>query len=112
MAEQQAATETPSAPPASGGGTATKARPSPAPPKVDRLPPWKVLLHNDDHNSMPYVVQTIIELTKVNRYYAMLRMIEAHTSGVAQLLTTHREHAELLREQFASRKLIATTEPA
>ena len=112
MAEKHAAIETPTAPPASGPTAATKTRPSPAPPKVDQLPPWKVLLHNDDHNSMPYVVQTIIELTKVNRYYAMLRMIEAHTSGVALLLTTHREHAELLCEQFASKKLVATTEPA
>ena len=38
----------------SDGGTATATRT--APPRVDRLPPWQVLLHNDDVNDMIYVV--------------------------------------------------------
>ena len=34
------------------GGQATAVKTRPAHPKVDRLPPWDVLLHNDDLNDM------------------------------------------------------------
>lgn len=91
-------------------GVAVKTRPDR--PQAKLLPPWQVLLHNDDVNDMIYVVQTISELTALNRQQAMLRMIEAHKSGVALLVTTHREHAELLSEQFASKRLTVTIEPA
>ncbi len=95
----------------SSGGSATAVRTKPAPPKVDRLPPWKLLLHNDDVNDMLEVTETIVELTTLNRQEAVQRMLEAHTSGVALLLTTNREHAELLCEQFASKHLTVTAEP-
>jgi ATP-dependent Clp protease adapter protein ClpS len=39
-------------------------------------------------------------------------MMEAHTTGVALVLTTHRERAELYQEQFKSRRLTVTIEPA
>lgn len=87
-------------------------RVAPAPPRVDVLPPWKVLLHNDDVTPMDDVVETIVMLGVANRRVAIQRMLEAHTSGVALLLVTHRERAELVQEQFASRKLKATVEPA
>jgi ATP-dependent Clp protease adaptor protein ClpS len=91
------------------GGLAVATRP--APPKLDRLPPWNVLLHNDDVNEMLFVVSTIVELTTLNRHAALVRMLEAHENGCALLLTTHREHAELLQEQFASKGLTVTAEP-
>ena len=93
---------------------AVRARPAPAPPppEVDQLPPWKVLLHNDPINEMGYVVATIMELTALNKRMALLRMIEAHTRGTALLIMTHRERAELLAEQFASKKLTVTIEAA
>ena len=81
------------------------------PPRCDRLPPWKILLHNDEVNDMIYVVQAIKELTGMNTQLATQRMLEAHTRGVALLLVTHRERAELLVEQFACKKLIVTSEP-
>lgn len=84
----------------------------PAPPRVDRLPSWRVLLHNDDHNSMADVVLVIRKLTHLPTRDAFARMLEAHTRGVALLLETHREHAELLVEQFATFKLRVTAEPA
>lgn len=93
------------------GTTATAARPRTAPPRVDRLPPWKVLLHNDDVNEAGYVVEAIMELTTLEPQAALLRMLEAHRTGVALLLTTHREHAELLAEQFACKRLTVTIEP-
>ena len=89
------------------GGTATRT----APPKLDRMPPWRVLLHNDDVSYAEDVVTAICEITTLNRHDAMLRMVEAHTKGLALLLTTHKEHAELLEEQFMSKRLKVTIEP-
>ncbi len=94
----------------SESGTATKTKP--APPQVRRLPPWNVLLHNDDVNDMLYVADTIIELTTLGRREAIARMLEAHKRGLTLLLQTHREHAELLQEQFASKRLTVTIESA
>lgn len=91
------------------GGTTTLTRPER--PKLDRMPPWKVLLHNDDVNSTGDVVDTILELTSLRRPEAIMRMLEAHHRGLTMLLTTHREHAELLEEQFRSKKLVVTIEP-
>ena len=106
-----------SAAPGSGGGsTATKPKrarktsPRKKPPQA--LPPWKVLLHNDDKNGMDFVVLTIMELTPLNEQDAKQRTVEAHKSGVALLLTTHRERAELYAEQFQSKGLTVTIEPA
>lgn len=91
------------------GGTAVKSRP--APPRVDQLPPWKVLLHSDDVNELGYVIDTIIELAALSPLQAMVQAFEAHKRGVALLLTTHRERAELLCEQFTCKKLTVTMEP-
>jgi len=96
-----------------GAATATAVRPRPrtAPPRVDRLPPWRVLLHNDVVNEIGYVVETIIELTALNPRQALLHTLDAHKSGLALLLITHREKAELLQEQFQSKRLTVTIEP-
>jgi ATP-dependent Clp protease adaptor protein ClpS len=107
MADDQAT----GASPGNDGGTATIERTRPAPVKLDRMPPWKVLLHNDDVNTMEDVVDAIIELTTLRRQDAVLRMLEAHRRGLTLLLTTHREHAELLEEQFRSKRLTVTIEP-
>jgi ATP-dependent Clp protease adaptor protein ClpS len=100
-----------------GGGTATvapkekkKAAPKKNPPGM--LPPWKVLLHNDDKNDILYVVDTIVELTPLKKQDAEIRTVEAHQSGVSLLLTTHKERAELYQEQFTSKGLVVTIEPA
>jgi ATP-dependent Clp protease adapter protein ClpS len=99
----------------SAGATATivkpRTAPRTAPPRVDRMPQWKILLHNDSVNEIGYVVETIIELVATNPLQALLQTLEAHKSGVALLATTHRERAELLQEQFASKRLTVTIEP-
>ena len=102
-----------------GGKTATAvAKPKKAPKKTPKkkppqpLPPWKVLLHNDDKNDMLHVIMTIVELTPLNPQDAQQRMMEAHETGVALLLTTHKERAELYKEQFQSKGLTVTIEPA
>lgn len=88
---------------------APKTRPGVPTPKV--LPPYKLLLHNDDKNDMEYVVRVICRITPLSAEDAVLRMLEAHQTGVALLLTTHKERAELYVEQFASCGLTATAEP-
>lgn len=97
-------------------GAAVKAKPSqkkkPARKPPTHLPPWKVLLHNDDKNDMPSVIMAIVELTPLSEQDAKLRMLEAHETGVALLLTTHKERAELYKDQFESKRLTVTIEPA
>jgi len=88
----------------------TQARP--AGPVMDRLPPFKVILHNDKQNDMLYVVETICDLTPLNPHTATTAMLEAHNTGAALLLVTHRERAELYIEQFKSKKLSVSMEPA
>jgi ATP-dependent Clp protease adaptor protein ClpS len=115
MAEEQ---KTPTPTEGESGGTAvavkpkqkTKAVPKKNPPGL--MPLWKVLLHNDDVNDTEYVVETIMELTPLNEQDATRRMREADDTGVALLLTTHKERAELYRDQFTSKGLTVTIEPA
>ena len=98
------------------GSTATKPKrarktsPKKKPPQP--LPPWKVLLHNDDKNSVDYVVTTVVQLTTLNEQDAEKRVQEADKTGLSLLLTTHKERAELYQEQFTSKGLTVTIEPA
>ncbi len=75
------------------------------------LPPYKVILHNDDVNDMGRVVEVICNLTPLEVEEAIERMLEAHNTGAAVLLVTHRERAELYVEQFHSCGLTVTAEP-
>ena len=101
--------------PESGGGAAVApAKPKPVPRRrpPGLMPQWKVLLHNDDINVIDFVILSIVELTTLNEQDATLRAVEAHQTGVALLLTTHQERAELYRDQFTSKGLTVTIEPA
>lgn len=89
---------------------AKKRAPKKSPPK--HLPQWKVLLHNDDVNVVEYVVSTIVMLTPLDEQQATVRTVEADKTGVALLLVTHKERAELYQEQFQSKGLTVTIEPA
>ena len=79
--------------------------------RVRRLPPYKVILHNDDVNSFDHVILTILRLTPLDEVQAVEKTIEAHETGRAVLLVTTQERAELYVEQFASCHLTATCEP-
>jgi ATP-dependent Clp protease adapter protein ClpS len=57
------------------------------------------------------VVKVLQKLTPLTKEDAAVRVIEAHKTGVAVLLVTHQERAELYVEQFASCNLIVTAEP-
>ncbi len=90
---------------------------TPTLPNVDDLtkllPPYKVLLHNDDHNSMDHVVRSLMRsIPKLSRAAAVSIMLEAHLTGVAVVTTCPLELAELYRERLESCGLTATIEPA
>lgn len=78
--------------------------------KTEQLPPWKIILHNDDVNTAEYVVTKVQEITKLEETIAVERVVEAHKNGIALLLTTHKEKAELLVEMFESCKIEVTME--
>lgn len=88
---------------------APKCEPSVA-PKTEQLPPWKIILHNDEVNKAEYVIGKVQEITKLDEEKATKRVLEAHKNGKAILLITHLERAELLVEMFKSCKITATME--
>jgi len=92
------------------GGTAVL--PEAPPPQRKPMPGWAVLLHNDDVNDFAFVARSVIEFARLPHEDAVERTIEAHESGVALLVVTHRERAELIEEQFRTRGLTVTIEPA
>lgn len=99
----------------SGGMTAVTApakKPAKPAHKPKQLPPFKVLLHNDEVNTFEHVIRCVVMVAHLEPQEAVLRTLEAHETGVALLLVTHQERAELLVEQFASLSLHVTIEPA
>jgi ATP-dependent Clp protease adaptor protein ClpS len=77
------------------------------------LPPYKVLLHNDDHNSMDHVVRSLLRsIPGLGTAAATRIMLEAHLKGVALVTTCPLELAELYRDRLESCGLIATIEKA
>jgi ATP-dependent Clp protease adaptor protein ClpS len=77
------------------------------------LPPYSVILHNDDVNEMNYVVQSLLVcIPELDSGRAAEIMIEAHLNGKAQVITCPLERAELYRDRLQSRGLTATIEKA
>jgi ATP-dependent Clp protease adapter protein ClpS len=79
---------------------------------MTELPPYRVLLHDDERVDMTFVVRSIVELTPLSAPLARDVMLSAHEHGVAQVLVTHQERAELYQEQFTGKGLTVTIEPA
>ncbi len=75
------------------------------------LPPYRVILHNDDVNTFEHVIHSILKLTPLKEPEAVKCTIEAHETGASLLLVTHKERAELYVEQFATFALTVTCEP-
>jgi len=75
------------------------------------LPPFRVILHNDDVNTFDHVIHAILKLTPLKEADAVEKTLEAHETGSALLLVVSQERAELYVEQFASYSLTATCEP-
>lgn len=75
-------------------------------------PRYRVLLHNDDFNSMEHVVQTLMQtVAGLTQPQAINIMMEAHTNGLALVITCVQEHAEFYCETLQSHGLSSTIEP-
>ncbi|OCR00303.1 ATP-dependent Clp protease adapter ClpS [Oscillatoriales cyanobacterium USR001] len=75
-------------------------------------PRYRVLLHNDDFNSMEYVVQTLMHtVPSLTQPQAVNIMMEAHTNGLAVVIICAQEHAEFYCETLKNHGLISTIEP-
>jgi ATP-dependent Clp protease adaptor protein ClpS len=75
-------------------------------------PRYRVLLHNDDYNSMEYVVQSLMEVVNsVTQPQAVDIMMAAHNDGCALVITCVQEHAEFYSEGLNSKGLSSTIEP-
>lgn len=76
------------------------------------LPRYRVMLHNDDVNSMDYVVLVLLRtVPSLSNSDAIQIMLEAHREGCAQVVLCPKETAEFYREQLEQRALTSTIEP-
>jgi ATP-dependent Clp protease adaptor protein ClpS len=94
----------PTPPPAEAGGAATveKAKPSKKTnphKKTDHLPPYNVVLLNDDHHTYEYVIEMLGKIFGYDRDKAFKLAEEVDKQGRVILMTTHKEKAELKRDQ-------------
>lgn len=79
--------------------------------RQDLLPPWTVVLHNDDYNTMSYVVTCLLNTVRVlSEQRATEIMYEAHTQGRARVVICPLEVAEFYRDRLESLVLTATIE--
>src|SRR5437588_694154 len=65
-----------------------------------RVPPYHVILLNDDHHSMEFVIEVLCRALGMTVENAYELMMHAHTSGEAVVWTAPREVAELKAEQM------------
>ena len=75
------------------------------------LPPYRVVLHDDDFNEIDSVIQILTRLTPLNRLRATVVTLHAHYHGDALVLITHKERAELYALQFRQRGLTVSIVP-
>ncbi len=77
------------------------------------LPPYAVILHNDDHSEMGYVVSALLKsVSSLSREDAVRIMLEAHNAGLAVVIVCPLEQAELYRDRLRSFNLGVTIEKA
>ena len=77
------------------------------------LPPYAVILWNDDVNTMDHVVRSLLRCVPgLSPEEAMSIMLEAHLHGQARVIVCPLELAELYRERLEGCGLTATIERA
>jgi len=77
-------------------------RPVERPRSLDEtLPPYRVLLHNDDEHEMGYVVRALVaSVPELSVERAAEVMLEAHRRGRAEVIVCPLERAELYRDRL------------
>jgi ATP-dependent Clp protease adaptor protein ClpS len=68
--------------------------------RTRRVPPYNVILLNDDHHSMEFVVEVLCKSLGISVEKAFQFMLHAHTTGEAVVWTAPKEVAELKAEQI------------
>ena len=68
-------------------------------PQTRRLPPYNVVILNDEEHTFPYVIELLIKLFRHDLPKAEELTWRIHTTGRAVVYTTHKELAELRRDQ-------------
>jgi ATP-dependent Clp protease adaptor protein ClpS len=95
--------------------TETQTRPDQATRQRTRqelCPPWKVLLHNDDVNTMDHVIHALTQsVPGLPGERAVRIMLEAHLRGLAVVTVCPLETAEYYRDRLLSFRLTSTIEP-
>jgi ATP-dependent Clp protease adaptor protein ClpS len=71
-----------------------------------------VLLHNDEFNSMEYVVESLMKVVpSLSMPQAVNIMMQAHVGGVAVVIICAQEHAEFYCEGLNGKGLTSSIEP-
>ncbi|MGI9516120.1 MAG: ATP-dependent Clp protease adaptor ClpS [Pirellulaceae bacterium] len=70
--------------------------------RTKRQPPYAVILHNDDFNTMPFVVSVLRKVFGYGRVKSMRLMLHAHLRGRVVIWSGMREVAELKADQVKS----------
>lgn len=80
-------------------------------PVAGLAPRYRVILHNDETNTMDHVVATLLRVVpRLTHDEAHEIMLEAHRAGVALVIVCALEHAEFYRDGLRSAGLGATLE--
>jgi ATP-dependent Clp protease adaptor protein ClpS len=75
------------------------------------LPPYKVVLFDDEFNEMDYVVFVLLHtVSKLTQAEAERIMLTAHLTGSAVVTICPKETAELYQERLQQHGLMATIE--
>jgi ATP-dependent Clp protease adaptor protein ClpS len=76
------------------------------------LPPYKVILFDDDYNEMDYVIFALLHsVNNLSPQKASHIMITAHLTGSAVVIVCPKEAAEYYQERLLGYGLTATIEP-
>lgn len=76
------------------------------------LPPYKVIVHNDDYNEMDYVIFALLHsVNSLTVQQAQHIMLTAHLTGKAVVIVCPKEAAEYYQQRLLSYDLTATIEP-
>jgi ATP-dependent Clp protease adaptor protein ClpS len=67
--------------------------------KTRRQPPYNVIILNDEEHTFEYVIEMLVKIFSHSLTLAETLTWRIHNTGRAIVLTTHRELAELKREQ-------------
>jgi ATP-dependent Clp protease adaptor protein ClpS len=78
--------------------SAPRARTNPE-TQTRRQPPYNVVILNDEEHTFPYVIELLVKIFGHSLPTSEALTLRIHTTGRAIVYTTHKEKAELKRDQ-------------